>query len=171
MTFLFWYENNNRSFIGLFYCYYFKEMRGCSGLLTSAGISGYGCQEVRRHTERRACRQAMEAWAQWKPVLPSCKVVLKLAPMVLMRPACEFKQPVCVCVCVCWGVGGSSGQRQQLTGSMERALAPDCSEWQSVEGGPGTSVILPMATENVPGVLNSVPVPGPACLQRCPFGV
>lgn len=75
-------------------------MRGCSGLLTSAGISGYGCQEVRRHTERRACRQAMEAWAQWKPVLPSCKVVLKLAPMVLMRPACEFKQPVCVCVCV-----------------------------------------------------------------------
>lgn len=103
MTFLFWYENNNRSFIGLFYCYYFKEMRGCSGLLTSAGISGYGCQEVRRHTERRACRQAMEAWAQWKPVLPSCKVVLKLAPMVLMRPACEFKQPVCVCVCVCWG--------------------------------------------------------------------
>lgn len=51
--------------------------------------------------QRRTCRQEMGAWAQWKPILPPCKLDLRRAPTmaVLMHPACEFKQPLSVC----WG--------------------------------------------------------------------
>lgn len=59
----------------------------CGNLRATAGIRG----DVPEGTRR----QVKGAWVPWRPVLPSRKLHLKLAPVVsvVRATACEFKQP------------------------------------------------------------------------------
>lgn len=59
----------------------------CRNLRAIAGIRGDVPEGKRRHVKG--------TWAPWRPVLPSCKLHLKLAPTVsvVRAPACELKQP------------------------------------------------------------------------------
>lgn len=64
----------------------------------SAGVLGLTVVGKWGGVTERTCRQVMEAWARWKPNLPSLRLDLKPAPiMVVVRDtACVFKQPLCV---------------------------------------------------------------------------